>query len=115
MDATQLTDVVDKMAEKVGVVAEKLQPVAEEVMRQYQLRAVVYAVAAAGTAIVLTFAGSLLMRFVLKDRRPRDDDGAFFLVVLGGLMVVVGACLLFGVAVPHIGRAVAPLASILGF
>ena len=38
MDGSELNTVVDKVAEKIGMAAEKLAPIAEEVVRQVQAR-----------------------------------------------------------------------------
>ncbi len=46
MDASQVNEVVDKLAEKVGIAADKLQPLAEQAIREYQMSQIVGAVVA---------------------------------------------------------------------
>ena len=120
MNEPMLNQVIDKLAEKFGVAVDKVQPMAEEVLRQYVMRASVEAV------MCFVFVASLIVygSWAAKKARslPYVDVGKSHPEVCGtaiclGISVVISFVLIFilaGVGTQAIMRAVAPLPSILG-
>lgn len=110
MDATQISQVVDKLAEKIGVSVEQLRPIAEETISQVSMR---------GWSLFIAFiVGTLFMLlavivFCMLFRKTEDDDAAV-LLGLGIVFSFVGCIVFFCMAIYNLGHWVAPLPSIMG-
>lgn len=104
MDATQLTDVVDKLAEKVGVATVKIQPVAEEVLKQYVRRE--WATMLIGLAIALL--GLWCKTF--SEIKADEDERAFVYGIFAVVLLLIGAA----VGIEALLHLIAPLPAILG-
>ncbi len=119
MDAEQVNQVVEKLAEKVGVAAEKLQPLGEQVIREYQAEQVVMVIAfgamlLAGLALMaqcvfraprLCAAGTATTRYTPEETKAHV--AAAISIVLGCIGMLLGvAGVIQGVV--HMGRACAP-------
>jgi len=72
MNATDVNAVVDKLAEKVGVAAAKLQPVAEQAIHEYQRQAVLAAVLLAVLAVIGACMVFVALRTILRDTALAD-------------------------------------------
>lgn len=108
----ELSEVVDKLAEKIGVAGTKLQPIAEECLKQYGDRALLWAVASLGLVFVV---GVVVIALMFRTRQIEyDDDDRHLvqaLIIFGGTALWAG---LLMAAVVNLGHAIAPLPSILG-
>lgn len=106
-------EVVDKIAERLGMAVQEIQPLAEEVVRQYQVRALVFSV---GAGIATLF---FLWVHLHADKRLKEDiklqggtsDSPWGVV---SIMAMIPICLFFYAAVIHLGKYLAPLPSLLG-
>ena len=113
MNGSEMTEVVDRLAEKVGVAVDKLAPFAEEVVRQYQFRSFVLAgVGLFGCAIVAC-AGVLLIRRGVMQRERENYDAASTLSN-SGIVCCIAAVIGLGLAAVKLGDALAPLPALLG-
>lgn len=103
MTGEELEKVVDKLAEKAGVAVDKMQPIAEEVLRQVEARALVQIICAS-ILVVLIIAASIFF----ERKADRYDKG--MAVFIGMLLAFLGVVFLMSA----ISAYVAPLAQILG-
>ena len=110
MNATEMSEVVDKLADKIGVVAEKIAPIAEEVVRQYELRYWVYT----GLCAIVALLGAALITLsfvsITKTQEDKVLDSAGIGAVLGFVVCVVS----LAVGSIQLATALSPLPSILG-
>ncbi len=108
MSGTEIEQVVDALAEKMGMAADKLQPLAWEVLRQYQMREMVCAIACGAICVAL---GSFILR--VWRRCEFTDEGPNKATI----MVVIAACGMIPALVQGIIAIIhyiAPLPSMLG-
>ena len=94
--------IIEKLAEKIGVAVEALQPVAEEVVRQYVLKSWTYC--GLGVFLILAAVG-------LFGLACRLEDDLFVVPVFLGAAAFVTGGIVVGV---NLGRAIAPYPSLLG-
>ena len=114
MNANEVGQIVDKLAEKMGVAVEKIQPLAEEIVRQYQARALAQVVICGLIACALCVVGAALLRKGnAYQEKHGGDNGAFDLFVAATASFVV-ACVPVGSAIASVMHYIAPLPSILG-
>ena len=89
MEASEVSQVVDKLAEKIGVAADKLAPLGAEAVRQVSMvglvQTIVFGVACAACMVVGS--GALAAY-------EANEDVAVFYEVVGGVSVVMGLLLL---------------------
>jgi len=105
MQASEIGQIVDKIAGKLGVAADKLQPLGEEVVRQVMLRGMV--LSAIGVAMLTLSAVSGAIAY-----RKRDGDANHLMpFVMACLFSAFLGALLLGNGVPEW---IAPLPTILG-
>jgi len=100
--AEQVNTVIDKLAEKLGIAVEQVKPLAETVIREYQLQSIAGAVACG----ILVVIGLLTLRWfahsirkVLKeapegfgrneDATSMGQDVRIFLSVVGSIVMVI--------------------------
>lgn len=118
MNANDVNQVVDKLAEKVGLAADKVQPIAEEVVRQYTVRALYDSVCWMVFAVVFfSFAGICWYKYKVEFKKPlsekqsgnNEDEVGW----MAGVIIGAGAgvwCLIFGLIA--FGNYLAPLCGI---
>ncbi|MEK6879363.1 MAG: hypothetical protein AABY22_07145, partial [Nanoarchaeota archaeon] len=99
--------IVDKIAEKLNVATDKIQPIAEETLRQYQVREFFYANCGFGFATFLLIISIII--FILGFRTPDKDSCSIAIIPL----IIMFICLIF--AINAYGRYLAPIPSIFGF
>ena len=109
MDANTINQVIDKVAEKAGIAAEQIAPLAEEVVRQFQLKSIVGGLLSLGAAIIIgLIAHSSVKKLLVKAEKSSEDWYGF-----AGMWITIGACILVGFfmiqAVIDAYYAVAPL------
>ncbi len=100
MEAGQVGEIVDKLAEKIGVAADSLVPVAEEAMRQVVARGMLYIGMGCGLLIVTCVVGMYLWRLASGLKDVTDRPFAKGLIALCGTlfmgawvaMVIDGLC-----------------------
>jgi len=109
-----MEQVIDMLAEKVGVAAEKLMPVAEELLVQVSARGLVLAIACAAACVVACCLTVMLWRRCFRHAARHADDGGgvgygFAAMVMTAITVVAFVHMCMGMI-----EYVAPLPSILG-
>ena len=125
MEAEQMGKVVNAVAEKVGLAVEKIQPLAEEVVRQYQMReaclAVVFGVLFLGGVFALIKYVAWAKRAIAveeeeeKAKGKEVELGVYGVALLLGVLIFVATCLPAAIlGTKAVLRAVAPLPSLLG-
>jgi len=106
---SNVTEVIDKLAEKVGIAATKLTPVAEEILRQVSARGMAYIIC--GGAVFLLGLGFWVASIMFSRRGEIDDGGpAICYGSVGFLACIAGLALL----VEGLSQHIAPLPHILG-
>ena len=117
MTGTELESVVDKLADKLGVAVNQLEPIAQEVLDQYIARATVFTIVWAVFLVVFSIAINYSIKRIFKEKKKdykeKDDDiiVAFFCVSsICSIMILVSTIQVFCYA----SQVFAPLASILG-
>ncbi len=119
MESGELGEVVDKLANKIGLAAEKLQPLAEETVRQYAnwgIAQVCLGVCTLGVTILLLYASSRLFiaghKPEVRDKGVTDDYESLSVVAF---LAAMGAALTALILISMGIKAwVAPIAGILG-
>mgnify|MGYP001569841966 CR=1 FL=1 len=107
MNTNEVAFIVDKIAEKLSVATDKIQPIAEETLRQYQTRELLYA--QSSFTISLLFFLIAIIIFILG-LNSTDKDNALISIV--PLVLFIGS---FVIAVTFYGHYLAPIPSIFGF
>lgn len=116
----QFDHVVDRLAEKLGVAVDKIQPLAEDTLHQYIVRewflGIVWLLVGAavfflGVSLVI---GKHGVKSTAKDKQGDWAGQKVAAIAFGGLMAVVGFVLISVLGIEHISRALSPLPSILG-
>lgn len=110
MDANDVNQVVDKVAEKLGMAVEKVAPLCEQVIREFQMVSIMQAVGCFLMAAAVLVAGRQLSRWCARERNEDDNAGewgaALFITRVGSW---VACFILVGVGVfTFIPRALAP-------
>ena len=93
MDANSLNQVVDKVAEKLGIAVEKAAPIAEQVVKEYAARAEVGAVACAVVGIVgflMLIAGLVVLSWSVSKDNPLGSCLAFASALMGAIGAITG-------------------------
>lgn len=110
MNAEQdLTLIVDKLAEKLGVAVEKLTPMANVVIEQYVKREFVWGLCCIGFSCL-----SIVLAVVAWKLAPKDDEDARQILRAVSLVIcLIIAAILLGEAADHFGHWMAPLPSLL--
>ena len=111
MEAGQVSEVVDKLAEKIGVAAEQLAPIAEETVRQVSIRGIAYAGLGVLGLLVATVLAKMAICVVSK-----MDDGEVKVIVIAIVLVAICLVLGFSIAgiVSGISQWLAPIPYLLG-
>ena len=107
MNTNEVAFIVDKIAEKLNVAVDKVQPVAEETIRQYVLREQFYGYCLAGYALIFLFiliGGLISERFLKEDRR-----GIGYIISIFAFIVML---MFIEVVIGHFANAIAPLPSL---
>ncbi len=110
MTGNEVTQVVDALAEKLGMAADKLQPIAEETVRQVTLSGKIGCAFGLALCAIALFLG-LLIPIVIKKECLDNED---LVIPLLGLCTF-GALLVGGLAIySGLVRWLAPLPHLLG-
>ena len=115
MEAEQVGQVVDKLAEKIGVAAEAFKPVAEEAMRQATMRAIVWSVFAGIALVALLTAARALGRYA-KNHLDSEDNVTHESAEIARVVCIVAyvaTILPFAMMGDFIGQAVSPMLALL--
>jgi len=115
------SETVDKLAEKIGLAAEKLQPLAEETLRQFQMRAGLW-FTITGLAAFLCFSGLTYCVWLGVRGSGRDECGCRLhpdgpdddVLVFAAASLFVFGGVTAGIALINLGHYLAPLPSMLG-
>ena len=107
-----VTVLVDKLSEKLGLAAEKIQPIAEEVLRQYRIEHILFTII--GVIILLVGIGTGLL--LIKKGKASEDEGSdgTGLCIVGGMTIFFGLLVGLPVFVNGLVCYVAPLPNMLG-
>lgn len=118
MDATQINEVVDKLAEKIGVAADALKPIALETVRQVQLRGLVFAGITVLCTVVMVASLLRLTRqavaIPLRDTGYDPNGGRTAAIVATTAGVLVATLIGFIVTAVFLGQYIAPIPYLLG-
>lgn len=108
MTTNEISAVINMVTEKIGAGVSQVTPLAEEIVREYQIRGLVFAI----LGLVLTVVGSSLLVWSYKLSNKDDDyEGAIIVsLVLGAVGVVFGAVAMSC----GISAYVAPLCGLIG-
>jgi hypothetical protein len=113
----KLTELIDKLSEKLGVATTKLEPLAKEGLDQYILRETV--LSAVQFSLALIFVVFIIVGFKIAKNAPQpkssnDVPGTIIFGVLLCVCSAIGTVVSLSCAIPHLGNALAPLPSVLG-
>ena len=112
MESVNVETLVDKLVEKIGLAVNKLQPITEEVLRQYQMEHIFLTIV--GAIILLTGIGTGLL-LIKKGKALDDNDGeGIGLYIVGGLSIFFGLFVGLPVFINGLACYIAPLPNILG-
>lgn len=73
--AEQTNEIIDKIAEKLGVAGEAIQPTIEVLIREYQLRNVISAIACLITSIIIFVGTTKMKKYCLKEYKAELERG----------------------------------------
>ena len=110
MVSDEINKVVDKMAEKLSLAVDKVEPIAREVIDQVQNRALLQG-CLFGTAMLFIFIFIILINMKTQDTLTNDEEGGR--LVITGLLIVIFLIFLI-CAINSFSTYVSPLATILG-
>ena len=105
---------VDKLAEKLGVAVEKLQPLAEETIRQYVARETAYAIIGGFFAFVGFFFLFCACPYFVKKVTETKEEAYGSLAVGCGIFGVVGIIGGLVEGISALGNVLAPIPGLLG-
>ena len=109
--------VIDKIADRIGVAAEQLQPLATETVQQYQLEHAIGAILWGGIGLLFLIFVVFLSRKTFKiivHEDGFDDDASAALHIIPVVISSVMGFALLGHGYSHLARAIAPLPHLLG-
>lgn len=111
MTGDEINKVVDNLAEKLGVAADKLQPLAEETVRQVQVRGLMNALIAVAVAAMIVAAGWRVRVQAAKRLDASDavqvEMASWFITVLAVTIALIPFC-------NNLSQYIAPLPYLLG-
>ena len=127
MTTNEIGNVIGMVCDKVGLAVDKVQPLAEEVVRQYSQKERLYAVEC-GIFAVLFFFGSimgLIMVFLSSKDTTEEgqfgwlttEEGQFWLLMFGIVTAIICfllSCAIADMGFTHYGNAIAPLCGLIG-
>jgi hypothetical protein len=109
MDESQWEGVIDKIAEKLGVAVDKIQPLAEEYVRQVQMVGWVYIFAAAFCFILSVTIFIVALRTYAKGREERwKDEAVCAVAIIASIVWPILLGVSAGVFFPGLARVLAP-------
>ena len=118
MDGPAMEKVIDKIAEKVGMTADALQPIAEETVRQVSVRGLVQAISCGITAVLLLgmiYVGYRLLCKGLQPDTKHCDEGVWLTAGIACCACgVLGAPYAIAFTIMGLMTYIAPLPAILG-
>ena len=123
MNAVDVSAVVDKLAEKLGVAVEQVQPLAEEVVRQYVVREWAFAIGCAILWIALLGLCAIAAQTGLRNGHKEaardanytsDETSWYILAAASGIVALIATAICAGHVVYFVSHALAPLPSLLG-
>lgn len=108
--------VIDKMAEKIGIAVEKLQPLAEETIRQYIARETAFAICGGIAVLFGLFLGLVCIKSAIKVGEDLSSKGDKYipLVVISGIASLIFVIVGMVEGIAGLGNALAPLPGLLG-
>jgi len=109
MTGDEMEKVIDKIAEKAGVAVDKIQPIAEEVVRQVEMRAFIMMIVMAVVVTVSLLVGSFVL--LKREKELLAGEPSCVIPCVFSLFLFVGCSAGFFV---NLYIYIAPLASILG-
>ena len=113
----KLTELVDNLADKLGVATEKLQPLAKEGLDQYIMRETMFTIALFAVALI-SILGIYFGFHIAKNAPQTENCGDVSGILVFGVAMCVISIIGFGVGLInglcHLGNALAPLPSLLG-
>ncbi len=113
---SQATELVNAVAEKIGVAAEKLAPIGEELIRQVQMRAFVWSITCV-LVMLFSVAIPLIVWYKLVpalNKKFGEEMGSVVGVIAGLFIPILSFVTAFGLLCENIGDYVAPLAYLIG-
>lgn len=110
MTTNEVKAVLDMVAEKAGLAVDAARPLAEEVVRQYQARALVCAVMSAVVLLVMVILGIWCFRTV-RCTASCDDNAGY---IIGGVISVATGFGALLALTESLCNYVAPLCGLLG-
>lgn len=109
MNSDDVNKVIDKLADKLGVAVEQVEPLAEQVVSQYVLRSTFWGIGSLIIAISFLVVGVVMCHRTLKDN-PHETEVAAAWAIIMSVIALIPLALAF----QNLGNAIAPLPSMLG-
>lgn len=109
--ATEINQVIDKLAEKLGMAANEIAPLAEKIVAEYQAKATVGAIVCAAVAVVLIGATAAWVRFGMKQyaaRKCKDEDGWLPAIIIPAVGCGIAVVPLFIEGLQYLMQSIAP-------
>lgn len=113
MESGDMGLIVDKLAEKIGVAAEKLAPIAEEALRQYVVRESIYAIMG-GVAVLIGIGLLTICWKSAKEHMVNDEELYFGAGMVSGIGGILFSTIGFVEGVTGLVNAIAPIPGLLG-
>ena len=113
MQNVNLENVVDTLADKIGLAATQIQPIAEETLRQFQMRAIVGVIVGCVLGLLLIFPGIFCIKKALYYNKEAEEEISFAFTV-GSVLILFAAVMSTCIGLGSIGDAIAPLPGMLG-
>ena len=111
MNEEMIGSITDKLSKEIGIAVEQLQPLAEEVVRQYASREYMFAGCFAASATIAVCVA--VIGVVVSIKRQEDEEVSMALAV-GAVFALIVAAICFAVGASHLANAIAPLPSLMG-
>lgn len=108
MKADEINKVIDKLAEKIGVAVEKVEPIAQEVIEQVQSRALLQGFSC--IALIVFFMVIIFLVNYMKDNDEKYEEARLGLTSVATVIILIISM----VAIGKFSTYIAPLAYILG-
>ena len=113
MDAKEVNSVIEKLAEKLGMAAEQVAPLAEQVIREYRDKSIVGALGSGLCVVILGVITAAIARRSWKQHLlcvedPRYDGGWVVAIIVSAIAFLIGGTAGAVQCVGHAMGAVAP-------
>ena len=115
MTTNEIGTVIGMVCDKVGLAVDRVQPLAEEVVRQYSQKEMLYTMECVMFAVL--FAVMAIIGGVLCKKSTGSEDYQEGMLIAGVATLAFGAmlaCIVADTAFSHYGNAISPLCGLIG-